>query len=186
VVVSDCLRDFIEPELLVPGIISPSLKNNISSTKHFNNSVEWQLRYHVEWSINVDTELIIESLGLSLLSLIKIKNLPFLVCSAVVSSNTNSIAFFILRSSYVKDLVIGPVDELIIIVLEDLEPSWVGAPDLHVVGSTWALDVEWLVVQSCLDSQWSLIEIPNLSSSSVLNLDDHISIVDEVKVSSTW
>jgi hypothetical protein len=30
--------------------------------------------------------------------------------------------------------------------LEDLEPSRVGAPDLHVVGSTGALDVPWLVV----------------------------------------
>jgi hypothetical protein len=34
-----------------------------------------------------------------------------------------------------------PIDEMLAFILEDLEPSRVGAPDLHVVGSSSVLDV---------------------------------------------
>jgi hypothetical protein len=43
VVVSDSLGDFIEPELLLSGVLSPSLENHLSSSKHLSNSVEWKL-----------------------------------------------------------------------------------------------------------------------------------------------
>jgi hypothetical protein len=36
----------------------------------------------------------------------------------------------------IKALLVVPVDEMFILVGEDLPPSRVGAPDLHVVGST--------------------------------------------------
>jgi hypothetical protein len=79
VVVSKSLRLFIEPELLVSGILSPSLKDNVSTTKHLSNSVEWKLGDKVEWSIDVEAKFFIKSLSSSLFSLVKIKNLPFLV-----------------------------------------------------------------------------------------------------------
>jgi hypothetical protein len=79
VVVSKSLRLFIEPELLVSGILSPSLKDNVSTTKHLSNSVEWKLGDKVEWSIDVEAKFFIQSLSSSLFSLVKIKNLPFLV-----------------------------------------------------------------------------------------------------------
>jgi len=30
------------------------------------------------------------------------------------------------------------------------------------------------------------MEVPNLSSSSVLSLDDHVPVIDEIKVSVVW
>jgi hypothetical protein len=70
--------------------------------------------------------------------------------------------------------------------LEYLEPLWISAPDLHVIGSTGRLDIKWLVVQSGSDGLWQLMEVPDLSLSSILSLDDHVSVVNQVKVSSTW
>jgi hypothetical protein len=66
VVVSNSLGLFIEPELLLSYILSPSLEDHVGSTKHFSNSVEWKLRDKVEWSVDVEAELFIESLGLGL------------------------------------------------------------------------------------------------------------------------
>ena len=31
-----------------------------------------------------------------------------------------------------------------------------------------------------------MVEVPNLGSSSISNLDDHVSVIDQVKVSSLW
>jgi hypothetical protein len=75
---------------------------------------------------------------------------------------------------------------LIILISENLEPSRVGRPDLHVLSLSRALDIPRLVVVSSSDSQGLLVEVPDLSSSSVWNLDDHVSIVDQVKVSLIW
>jgi len=49
--------------------------------------------------------------------------------------------FFVLGSLYIKNLVVLNVDELFTLVLEDLPPSTISAPDLHVVGSSSAVDV---------------------------------------------
>jgi hypothetical protein len=45
------------------------------------------------------------------------------------------------------------------------------------------LDVERLIVQLGLDGQRYLIEPPNLGVSVVSCLDDHVSVVDKVKIS---
>jgi hypothetical protein len=106
VVVSDSLGDFVEPELLLSLIVSPSLEDHVGSAKHFSNSVEWEFRNKVEWSVDVETEVIIHSLGLCLGSLVKIENLPFLVLLSSVVSNTNGISFFVLAVSNIKNLVV--------------------------------------------------------------------------------
>jgi hypothetical protein len=72
---------------------------------------------------------------------------------------------------------------LVVCILEDLKPSRVGAPDLHVVGLSSVFDVPRLVVQLSLDGQGFLVEIPNLSVSSIFSLDDHVSVVDQIEVS---
>jgi hypothetical protein len=90
----------------------------------------------------------------------------------------NWVSFNVFASSNIKDLVVGPVDELVVLILEDLEPSRVGAPDLHVIGSTCTLDIPRLIVQSCSDCQGLLMEVPDLSLSAISSLDNHISIVD--------
>jgi len=43
-----------------------------------------------------------------------------------------------------------------------------------------------LVVVSGSDGQRLLVEVPDLSSSTVWNLDDHVSVIDQVKVSVIW
>jgi hypothetical protein len=43
-----------------------------------------------------------------------------------------------------------------------------------------------LVVVSCSNGQGLLVEIPNLSFSTVCNLDNHVPVVDQVEVSVLW
>ena len=57
---------------------------------------------------------------------------------------------------------------------------------MHVIGSTSALDIPRLVVESGSDSQRLLVEVPDLGPSSVWSLDDKVSIVDEIKISLIW
>jgi hypothetical protein len=115
--------------------------------------------------------------------LVKIEDLPFLVSLSIISSNTYSLTFFIFGSCNIKYFHVGPIGEFSIFILEDLEPSTVGAPDLHVVSFSSTLDIEGLVVVSSSDSQRLLVEIPLLSISSIWSLDDHISVVDQVEIS---
>jgi hypothetical protein len=56
---------------------------------------------------------------------------------------------------------------------------------LHVIGSSRVLNIPRLIVQSGLDGQGFLVEVPDLSSSSVSCLDNHVSVTDEVKVSAS-
>jgi hypothetical protein len=132
----------------------------------------------------MESKFFIQSLGFKLISLVKIKDLPLLTGASVVSEDSNALSFNIfVSSSYTKDLIVSPVDELVLFILEHLEPSRVGAPDLHLVCSTSALDVPGLIVVSSSNSQSLLVEVPDLSLSTVWCLDDHVSVVDQVKIS---
>jgi len=71
----------------------------------------------------METKVFVETLGLVSLSFIEINNLPLLVSASVVSPNSNSLSFLVLSSFDVKDLAALPVDELVVLILEDLEPS---------------------------------------------------------------
>jgi hypothetical protein len=153
VVVLDCLGDTIEVPLLGLGVDSPSLEPDVVSTVAFNHSTEWKIGLDVEWSVDMETKVFGDTLNLRTLSFVKINNLPFLVSSVVVTENTNCSTFFILTSSNIKHLVVIPVDELAILILENLPPTRVSAPDLHVLCSTRALDIPRLVVQSSSDCQ---------------------------------
>ena len=76
VVVSDGLGLFIEPELLLSGVSSPSLEDHVGSTKHLGNLIQRKLRNKIEWSIDVKSELLVETLSLNLVSLIEVNNIP--------------------------------------------------------------------------------------------------------------
>jgi hypothetical protein len=134
VVVLDCLGHTIEVPLLLSDVLSPFLQPNVVGSMAFSNSTEWKSRSDVEWSIDMETKLIAHSLVLNLVSLINIDNIPHLVLSFAVAENSNSCAFDILRSLDIKYFTVLHIDELVALVLEDLEPSRVGAPDLHVIG----------------------------------------------------
>jgi hypothetical protein len=134
----------------------------------------------------VETELLVEALSSIFTSLVNIEYLPFLLLSSVSSCNLNCRSFSISSSSYIKNLVISPVNEFTVLILEDLPPIRVSTPDSHCWVSTVIGDVEGLVVVSSSDGQGLLMEVPFLSSSTVWCLDYNISIVDDIKVSIIW
>jgi hypothetical protein len=74
VVVPDGLGYLIKEELLLSLVLSPSLKDHVGSTEHLSNSVEWEFRYKVEWSVDVKTKLFIKSLSLNFISFVNIEN----------------------------------------------------------------------------------------------------------------
>jgi hypothetical protein len=71
----------------------------------------------------VESEFLVESLGSIFFSFINIEYLPLLMLSSVVSPNTDWMSFFILGTLNIKDLVVLPVDKLVILILENLPPS---------------------------------------------------------------
>jgi hypothetical protein len=71
----------------------------------------------------VETEFLMKSLLLYLVSLVNIDNIPFLVWFSMVAPGNNSLTFNIFSSSDIKNLSVTPVDELVISILEELPPS---------------------------------------------------------------
>jgi len=71
----------------------------------------------------METEVFVNSLILSLACLVNVEDSPLLVVTSVVAPDTDWSSFFILATLYIKNLVVLPVDELLILILEDLPPS---------------------------------------------------------------
>jgi hypothetical protein len=71
----------------------------------------------------MESEVLVESLLLRSLILVKIEYIPLLVLSSVVAPNSNWVSFFILSSLDIENFATLPVDELVVLILEDLEPS---------------------------------------------------------------
>jgi hypothetical protein len=76
------------------------------------------------------------------LGFVKINDIPFLGFGSVVTMYLNWASFSIITTFNIKHFTVVPVDELVTLILEDLPPSRVSAPDLHVVGSTRRFDIE--------------------------------------------
>jgi len=109
--------------LLGSSVVSPSLQPNVVGSVALNDSLEWKSGSDVEWSIDVESEFIIHSLGSNFFSFVKIDNLPLLMSSSVVTPYTYSLAFLVFTSFDVKDFTTLPIDELVVLILEHLEPS---------------------------------------------------------------
>jgi hypothetical protein len=152
----------------------------------FSNSVEWKFWDEIEWSIYMESEVFVESLWLDCICFVKIDNSPSLMLSIIVTPDSDGLTFFILGTSNIKYFTILPIDELVVLILEYLEPSWVSRPDLHVVSFTSWLNVPRLVVQPCSDSQRLLMEVPYLSFSTIGSFDYHVSVVDQINISIFW
>jgi hypothetical protein len=60
--------------LLGSGVISPSLHPNVVGTVALSNSMEWKLRNEIEWSVDMEAEVFVNSLGLWTLCFVKIDN----------------------------------------------------------------------------------------------------------------
>jgi len=121
-VILDGLGDSVEVPLLA-FVVSPFLKGNIIGTNALCNSVEWKFRDEVEWSVDVESEFLVESLGLNLSSFINVEDSPFLMSTLIVRPNSNWVSFLILCTFDIKDFAALPVNELLVLIFEDLEPS---------------------------------------------------------------
>jgi len=125
VVVLKCLGDSIEVPLLGLSIVSPSLEPDVVGTVTLSNSVEWKLGDKIEWSVNMEAKVFVESLSLDGICFIKINHIPDLSFRSIVAPYLNWISFLVFSSSDIKDLVVGPVNELVVLILENLEPAGV-------------------------------------------------------------
>jgi len=77
----------------------------------------------VEWSVDMESKVLVDTLGLWALCFVEIDNIPLLSCRSVVGPNLNWVALFIFTSSNIKNLLALPVNELVVLILEYLEPS---------------------------------------------------------------
>jgi len=183
---SDSLGDIIEVVLLCSNVLSESLDYNIVGTNGFHNSLQWESWDKVEWSVDLESEITVHSLSCNLFGYIKIENFPDLVSSIWSVVYNDLVSFLIFVSFNFNAFLVLPINEVSLLIGEDLPPSRVGAPDLHFSGSSWSLDIKWLIVILSLNCQRFLVEIPNLRFSSIWCLDDHVSVVNQVHVSVAW
>jgi hypothetical protein len=71
----------------------------------------------------VETKLFAKDFSSNCIRFVEINNLPFLSLGSIVAIYLDFMTFFIFATLNIKDLIVGPVDELVVLVLEDLEPS---------------------------------------------------------------
>jgi hypothetical protein len=62
----------------------------------FDNSSEWKFGLNIEWSVDMESEVFVDSFNLRTLGFVKINNIPLLSSTSVVTKYSNSLAFFIL------------------------------------------------------------------------------------------
>jgi hypothetical protein len=140
---SNCLAALVEVELLSNSVLGPSSELDIVSSNTFSNSLHWQSWDKIEWSSNVETEFLVQSRCWLFVLFVKINNLPSLVSTFMKSVNDNSLTFYIFSSGNIKYFSVSDVHKVFSFIDESLEPSWVGAPDLHVSSFSSRFDVEW-------------------------------------------
>jgi hypothetical protein len=104
----------------------------------FNDSLHWHSGSQVEDLSDSETELTVCSLGLEsfITHLVFVDNLPSLSWCSVLFPDLDVVGFFISSSCNIEYLGVLDVGEEGAIVLEDLPPVRVGAPELHVAGSS--------------------------------------------------
>jgi hypothetical protein len=90
----------------------------------------------------MESEVFVHSLVSNLGCFVNIDDLPSLVGFSMILPDDNWSSFFISSTMYIKYSIVLNVNELRSTdELEDLPPSGVGAPGLHLIGLTRACDV---------------------------------------------
>jgi len=130
----------------------------------------------------VKVELWVQSLGNTSWLFVKINNSPQLIVLTISLLDINCLSFNIFATSNIKSSSVSEVDKASSFNSEQLPPSSVSAPDLHVFCSARTLNVKGLVVIPSSDGQGLLMEVPDLSLSSVWSLDYHVPIVNKIKI----
>ena len=142
VVVEDELGSLIESPLSMYSMCwSPSSQVDPMVSVHGYDSLHWHSRSDIEWSVDMEAELLVESLGIKLFSLLSVDNLPSLVLSVMAVPDNNWLSFSIFSSFNIKDLLVLDVDELFASIQEDLPPLRVGSLDFHLLTTSIALNM---------------------------------------------
>jgi hypothetical protein len=89
-------------------------------------SLHWKSGSNIEWSIDIESKFFIETLGLSLCLLVKIKDLPFLSSRIDLGMNYDFLSFNIFLLIDMESLVVLYIDKFVNLILENLEPLRVG------------------------------------------------------------
>ena len=139
--VLNSLANVIKEPLLRLSTGTSSLEDNVSSTVEIKDSLHWEFRNNVEWSVNVETEFLVKSFSWCFLFSIAIDNAPSLIWSIVSLPNLNVITFRVSVSSNIKYFTALDILENITLINEDLPPARISAPHLDVARSTSISDV---------------------------------------------
>lgn len=180
------LRDDIELELLGFLWWIDHVSNvEISVSVHLEESVSWKLRDHDEWSVDIETEFFVHSLGWDLWCFININDLPSLVETIMLRPGDDILPFKILSLIDIKSFA-EVVDNMFTLVFEQLPPLLGGNSDLNVFFNSKGFHVEnvsWVL--SRVDTLVLVVKVPNLGGSTIWYLYDNIG-TNSVKVSSGW
>lgn len=131
----------------------------------------------------MDSEWLIESSGLLSFSFVNIDHLPFLIHSECFFSYSN-IGTFIISSSYnFHNFLRLEIQEVFSLVLENLEPSTICAPNLKVVCSSGVLDIPRFSCRLRFDGLSFLVKPPFLGVKTICSLNHEI-VTNDVEKSS--
>jgi hypothetical protein len=123
-----------------------------------------ELRNKEEVSVDVQVELLVQSLGWSCFNLIDINNLPFLVETVLVDPLPNLIGFFILSVFDRQNLLVQNILDSTVGELEDLPPLRGNSTDDDLVCIPVGLEMETLC--SCgsrSNGSRDPVKVPSLS-----------------------
>jgi hypothetical protein len=133
----DSLRDSVEVELLGNSVLDVMLDYNIVGTNGFHHSLLWEFGSKIEEGVDSET---VVSVNSSLLStsftslLVGVSDKPLLILSSMLLPSPYWLTFCIFAVRDIKYLLVPDVLEHELSVLEDLPPSRVSTPELHLLG----------------------------------------------------
>lgn len=106
------------------------------------DSVEWESGLKNEWPIDIETELLVQTLFWWLWCLIAIEDVPFLVETVVCFPLCDSLTFNILTSPDTEHILVVDILDIAIGVSMELPPVAVSSNTLEVSAISVALNVE--------------------------------------------
>jgi hypothetical protein len=118
----DGLADIVEEECLCNSSSDISLEPEVVVASGFDNSLHWESGSNVEWSVDMETEILIKSFSSNLLCFVNIDDRPSLVSTVVSLPGDNFLSFSILSTRDIKCLLVLDVDEVATSVPPDLPP----------------------------------------------------------------
>jgi hypothetical protein len=150
-------------------------------TFNWNDSSHWQQWGDEEWSVYKETECFVKTLRLIWDSSVDVKDLPFLGLWVVLFPGLDWLSFNISSHVNIKDVVVLDVDEVLVLVLEYLPPSWLNLFEAEDVSSgslvSWSSNCEecmlWLISSNRLGP---VVEVPFLWIETVCCLDDWLAL----------